>query len=131
MGVAVLNIARRGRATNFIAGHEPSTQAGGVRSVMKVVSVTLDWLLDHWAAPSVVKIDVEGAEASVLQGATRLLRDVRPRIMCEVSDANREEATEIFREAGYALYDAEQAWPDSGQVAQCTWNTIALPAGAA
>ena len=129
MGVAVLNIARRGRATNFIAGHEPSTQAGGVRSVVKVVSITLDWLFDHWAAPSVVKIDVEGAEASVLQGATRLLRDIRPRIMCEVSDANREEATAILRGAGYTLHDAGAPAGASPQLSQCAWNTIALPVG--
>jgi Methyltransferase FkbM domain len=88
----------------------------------------LDGLLDNRAAPSVVKIDVEGAEAAVLRGATRLLRDVRPRIMCEVSDANREQATSIFKDAGYVLYDAEQNWPDCGQVTRCVWNTIALPA---
>ena len=131
MGVGVLNIAQRGRATNFIAGHEPSTQAGGVRSVVKVMTVTLNWLLDHWPAPSVVKMDVEGAEASVLRGVTRLLRDVRPSIMIEVSDANQVQATEIFKAAGYVLYDADQNWPVCGQVAQCAWNTIALPAGAA
>jgi FkbM family methyltransferase len=131
LGDATLNIARRGRATNFIAGHEPSTQAGGVRSVVKVMSVTLDWLLDRWPAPSVVKIDVEGAEASVLRGARKLLHEVRPRIMCEVSGANRDEVTSILTAAGYALYDAEQDWPDSGKIVQCAWNTIALPAGAA
>ena len=91
--------------------------------------VTLDGLLEHWTAPSVVKIDVEGAEAAVLRGAARLLRDIRPRIMCEVSEANREQATRIFKDAGYALYDAGKNWPGSGQVAQCAWNTIALPAG--
>jgi len=127
IGVAVLNIARRGRATNFISGYEPSTQAGGIRSAVSVESVTLDSLLDNWPAPSVVKIDVEGAEASVLSGATRLLRDVGPRVMCEVSAANCGQATEIFKAAGYALYDAEQNWPDSGQIARCAWNTIALP----
>ena len=129
-GRAVLNIARRGRATNFVSGHGPSTQTGGVRNAVEVVQVTLDGLLENWTAPSVVKIDVEGAEASVLRAATKLLRDIRPRIMCEVSDAKREEVTGIFKAAGYVMYDADQNWPVCGQVAQCAWNTIALPQGA-
>lgn len=128
MGHAVLNIARRGRATNFISGYRPSTQAGGVRGEIKVELVTLDGLLEKWTVPMVVKIDVEGAEVAVLRGATRLLRAVRPKIMCEVSDINREQATGIFKDAGYVLYDADKNWPDCGQAAQCTWNTIALPA---
>jgi FkbM family methyltransferase len=127
-GHAMLNIARRGRATNFVSGHQPSTQVGGIREAIRVVTVTLDELLEKWTAPSVVKIDVEGAEASVLRGAARLLRGVRPRILCEVSDANRKEASGIFRDAGYVLYDAEKNWPNCGQLEQCVWNTIALPA---
>lgn len=130
-GHAVLNIARRGRATNFISGYRPSTQAGGVRGEVKVELITLDGLLDNWTAPTVVKIDVEGAEAAVLRGATRLLRDIRPRILCEVSDENREQATEMLKSAGYALFDANRDWPACGEIAQCAWNTIALPIGAA
>jgi len=129
MGEAVLNIARRGRATSYISGHEPSTQTGGVRSCVRVKSVTLDGLLDHWAAPSVVKIDVEGAEVSVLCGAQKLLRDSRPKILCEVSKENRDEATSILRTAKYELFDAARPLRGAAPLAQCAWNTIALPIG--
>lgn len=127
-GDLVLNIARRGRATNFVSGNEPSTQTGGVRTSVEVRGVTLDGLLEGRAAPTVLKIDVEGAEIPVLRGATRLLTEVRPRILCEISRASRAEATAILRDSGYVLYDAEADWPASGAVAECTWNTVALPA---
>jgi FkbM family methyltransferase len=129
LATAVLNIAQRGRATNFVSGAVPSTQTGGVRGMAQVVCVTLDWLLDFWPAPALVKVDVEGAELAVLRGAQRMLREIRPRFACEVSSANREAATAIFRAAGYILYDAESAAPGPAEIPQCAWNTIAVPAG--
>ncbi len=127
LGIAALNIAKRGRATNFIAGCEPSSQTGGIREAVLVPTVTLDWLLESWPAPSVVKIDVEGAEAAVFRGAVKLLADIRPRILCEVSVANRVAVTAILKSAGYTLYDAEGAGPASKPLEQCAWNTIAFP----
>jgi FkbM family methyltransferase len=51
---------------------------------IEVSAVCLDdFALDH-PAPDVVKIDVEGGEIDVLQGAQRLLRTVRPVILCEI-----------------------------------------------
>jgi len=130
-GQVVLNVANRGRATSYLLGCEPPTQTGGIRNALTVEAVTLDGLLERWAPPKVVKIDVEGAEALVLRGATRLLRAIRPKIICEVSDANRRQITEMLVGAGYILYDAEQDWPDCGPVDDCAWNTIALPVEAA
>jgi hypothetical protein len=89
--------------------------------------VSLDGLLDISPPPAVVKIDVEGAEVSVLRGAQRLLEQIRPRILCEVSSGNREEASSILKSAGYRLYDAEARDDFSTEIAQCAWNTVALP----
>lgn len=129
-GEVLLNIAARGRATNFVSGHVPSTQTGGVRTAVRVKGVTLDGLLEGRAGPTLLKIDVEGAEVAVLRGAPQLLRDIRPRILCEVSQESREEVTGILRGAGYILYDAERPWPGAGPIAQCAWNTVAIPSGA-
>jgi hypothetical protein len=54
-----------------------------------------------------------------------MLGHVRPRILCEVSAGNRDEVTAILHAASYALYDAESP---QAHIAQCAWNTIALPA---
>jgi FkbM family methyltransferase len=40
--------------------------------------------------PTIVKIDVEGAELDVLAGMTRLLRDARPLVICEMHGRNAE-----------------------------------------
>jgi FkbM family methyltransferase len=41
-------------------------------------------------APTLVKIDVEGAELDVLAGMQRLLREVQPVVVCEMHGHNRE-----------------------------------------
>jgi hypothetical protein len=97
------------------------------RGVVRVASVTLDGLLDCWPAPSAVKIDVEGAEASVLRGGQRLLGQVRPTLPCQVSSTNRNEDSAIFRAASYAMYHAEHPVRESARIEKCAWNTIALP----
>ena len=51
-----------------------------------VPCTTLDDFARSNAAPSLVKIDVEGAESEVLNGAAELCRDVRPPLLIEVHD---------------------------------------------
>ncbi|MGB7267151.1 MAG: FkbM family methyltransferase, partial [Terracidiphilus sp.] len=82
--IASFNIAKRGRASNFLSAAGGSSQTGGVRETVSVITTTLDWLLDQVAAPNVLKIDVEGAECNVLRGAQRVLAEVQPVILIEV-----------------------------------------------
>jgi FkbM family methyltransferase len=105
--VSSLEIAERARASNHLVGTLGSTQASGMRCIQPTVSLTLDFLLDYFPAPSVVKIDVETHEVSVLKGAARLLKEIRPTIWCEVSPENSAEITELLHAAGYKLYGAE------------------------
>lgn len=60
--------------------------------------------------PSLVKIDVEGAEIDVLRGMTETLRRHRPKVIYEVDDATRggldrkaRNIAELLTAAGYAL----------------------------
>jgi len=131
-GVADLWIAGRGRAANHLESVPGSTQTGGRRESRKVVTVTLDGLLDGVPAPDFVKIDVEGAEVLCLQGAERLLSEVRPVVVCEVTGENADAVGDRLRGHGYTLFDAAEA-PDRRQpLAAPAWNTLALPpAGAA
>ena len=105
--VSSLEIAERARASNHLVGTTGSTQASGPRCIQPTVSLTLDFLLDYFPVPSVLKIDVETHEVSVLKGATRLLREIRPTIWCEVSHENSTEITELLHAAGYKLFGAE------------------------
>jgi len=120
------NIARRGRSSNYLATSCGGTQTGGVRRTVQVITVTLDWLLTQRRAPKVIKIDVEGAELSVLSGAVRLLREVRPVILCEVTEAARFPVTSLLHSCRYVLYDWESR--SAGPLTTAAWNTLALPA---
>jgi FkbM family methyltransferase len=123
--IATFNIAERGRAANYLAEARGSSQAGGVRETQQVISVTLDWLLERFPKPNVVKIDVEGAELQVLSQATKLLATARPVILCEVRDHNAKPVTDLLHSHGYRLYDL--AAYERIPVKLATFNTLALP----
>jgi FkbM family methyltransferase len=56
--------------------------------------------------PSVIKIDVEGAELRVLQGASGLLREYRPILFYE-SFNHRAETRALLDSYGYLVYDSD------------------------
>lgn len=126
-GVASLHIATRGRAANHLAASHGSTQAGGARSLQSTVTVSLDFLLDYFPAPAVVKIDVEGAEVDVLRGAEKLLTTIRPTIWCEVSPDNSMAVAELLLARDYELFAA--ALPEEKRVSlkRASWDTLAVP----
>jgi len=70
-----------------------------------------------------VKIDVEGAEKLVLDGAGMVLRDAQPSFYIEVDSINTDAVTDIFRSHKYQLIDGESR----EKIDRCTRNTLALP----
>ena len=125
-GVAQFHIAGRGRASNHLAGHNNS-QAGHTRQIQSVLTVTLDWLLQHFPPPDLVKIDVEGAESLVLAGAERLLAQVRPRILCEVNRESTDTVTRILKQHRYVFEDADADRASRHALDHAVWNTLATP----
>jgi FkbM family methyltransferase len=123
--VASFHIAQRCRACNFLAASEGSSQTGGVRETVNVLTITLDWLLEQETAPDVLKIDVEGAESNVLHGAQRLLSEARPVIHCETRESSRDYITEILLGNDYTMFD----WDTSPhlRVDRACFNTLAIP----
>lgn len=128
--LATFCIAERARASSYLEGtasQARTSQAGGVRSTITVVTARLDWLLERREAPSILKIDVEGAEGIVLEGATRLMREIRPTILVEVGSERSQSVSSLLQEFGYRLYDGDDPrWFENPQKL-CSWNTIAVP----
>jgi FkbM family methyltransferase len=121
LGIAELSIAQRGRAANFVSGFGTS-QTGGARQKTTVVTVTLDWLVERFKPPAVLKIDVEGMQHQVLLGAQELLRQHRPVVICEVnSDQNL--VTELLHSLHYDLCNEHFE-----VVPRAVVNTVAFPA---
>jgi FkbM family methyltransferase len=67
---------------------------------------TLDAQLAHAPAPDVVKMDIEGAEVAALRGASKLLAEHRPTLICELHGTNRA-VTELLEAHGYAVRTVE------------------------
>jgi FkbM family methyltransferase len=129
VGISEFYIANIGRSQNFLGGRSCFPDTTSTRETQMVVTVTLDWLCDRYLAPTVLKIDVEGSEDRVLKGASRLLREHRPSILCEVAAENAGAVSASLRENGYAFYDAEVEPRERQQLERLTWNTLALPLG--
>ncbi len=123
--ISKLAIAERARASNYLIEAVGSTEARGARCVQPTVSLTLDFLLQVFPAPSVLKIDAETHEAGVLKGAERLLNEVKPTIWCEVSAENSDEVTRLLHGAQYQLYGA-QVQPHL-PVDRAWFHTLAVP----
>jgi FkbM family methyltransferase len=123
IGIANLLISSRSRASNHLVSATGSGKSEGSRAYLPAMTLTLDWLLAHFPAPSVLKIDVETHEARVLAGASRLLKEVRPVVWCEVDHQNSAEVTDIFTSAGYTLKSAH----DGKAIPKAWWNTLAIP----
>lgn len=126
VGTVTFCIAERGRAGNHLEAVAGSTQTGGTREVLQVPAVTLDSLLER-STPHLVKIDVEGAELLCLRGAERLLGEIRPAVICEVSEENAAGVGEILHRHGYTLFDAAAAPEARRPLDRPVWNTLALP----
>ena len=128
-GFVRFSIARRARAANAIEGYG-STQTGGVLEVRTLPAWRLDGLAAHFEKPDVLKIDVEGAELRVLQGAGLLLANAKPRIYCEVTGTTRVDVVTLLQSAGYAVFDGESFGTSKQRaVSPQTTNLVALPIG--
>lgn len=105
----------------FMAGHL-SQEGNGIR----VQSISLD----HWVEtenarpPDLIKIDVEGAELSVLAGAERLIERHRPAILIDTHDflgpkhaGLHEQCLERLRTLGYEHLESDHTGRFAGTIA--------------
>jgi hypothetical protein len=82
----------------------PSVVTGTAKTI-SVSAITLDEFAAQHRPPSVIKMDIEGAEALALDGARRLLSERVARTwIVEIHSADLDRAVaERFQAAGYAL----------------------------
>jgi FkbM family methyltransferase len=67
---------------------------------------TLDLQLASFAAPDLVKMDIEGAEVAALRGASKLLSEHRPTLICELHGTNAA-VVELLEAHGYDVRTVE------------------------
>jgi len=124
-GIARFLIASRGRSCNSLEQSGHRQQGGSTRFVQHVPTTTLDALLDHFPQPAFVKVDVEGAEVLVLEGAAKILATVRPVFYIEVGHSQAADVTRVFRNHNYLIYDGDG--DSTVPLEICSYNTLAVP----
>jgi FkbM family methyltransferase len=121
-GISAFVIANQSRARNALQAYErPGME--GVRELRHVACTTLDSLLESFPPPNVVKIDVEGAELAVLEGASRVLAEARPVMLIEVGSESADGVAAVLTKWKYRLLDAESM----AAVSRPAFNTVAVP----
>jgi FkbM family methyltransferase len=91
----------------------------------------VDDLVGFYEPPALVKIDVEGAENLVLEGAMETLRRFRPVVLCECSGGETgEQSASLLRAAGYVWKPWEADGPFGDQIVPFS-DIVALPAESA
>lgn len=132
-GLGVLKLAENEHAgQNTLGEFVYDIRSAGVE---QVTLTTLDELTENGALlrPDLIKIDVEGLELQVLQGAIELLRIARPLVLCEqpVNEGGLLPGlADLWREYNYIMYYFK---PDGslapGLPAEPSiWNLLAVPA---
>lgn len=125
-GIAQLSIASGGRASNSLSHiAEPRNDFGERRFDVWVPTIRLDALLDRFSAPSLIKLDVEGAEAVALAGAEKILRTIRPRWLFECGAEEADSIGALFHRHNYTLKDLDAA--SRPTISRPAFNTLALP----
>ncbi|WP_210200106.1 FkbM family methyltransferase [Bradyrhizobium sp. ARR65] len=90
-----------------------------------VPTMRIDTLARSLAAPTVLKIDVGGAETEVLHGGEQTIGTVRPNILIECANELQGPIAAFFQKHRYVLLDGEaEVWSPLQRPA---WNTIAIP----
>jgi FkbM family methyltransferase len=118
-------IANRSRATNHFEEYG-TTQTGGVRETQTVPCTSLDWIAEHRPLPNVLKIDVEGAEIEVFEGARNLFERAKPVVHCEVGRDATAFVSDFLSSRGYLLYDAEAPAAERRPLPKAPWNLLAI-----
>jgi FkbM family methyltransferase len=125
-GTGAFQISKFSRAMNKLQAvgkwHDFQLVAAELRSV---VTMRIDTLSKTLSPPTVLKIDVEGAEMEVLEGGEATISKYRPTMLVEGPSELRDPMRAFFEKHDYVLLDggAERQVPLLDPV----WDTVAVP----
>ena len=101
-------------ATGCIKGEEKpwiEQYLNGSTNQITVNTRTMDSAVDDNKIPSLIKIDVEGHEVEVLQGAIHTLSNAKPLLIIESFPPKQEKVISHLQACGYKLKDADRDSP--------------------
>lgn len=96
-----------------------------VRETRLIPTLRVDTLSGRLPDPTVLKIDVEGAEMMVLRGGRETIARARPVMLIEAPRQIWEELTEFLRALDYVILDGQT--DDPKPLPEPVWDTVAVP----
>jgi FkbM family methyltransferase len=98
------------------------SRANGENTI-EVEAIALDDFAKRHLSPTLIKVDVEGAEIDVLRGSEEIFAQTRPVLICEVHHGKAaQEVTQWLSEKGYAFEWLED-WPQFPRHLLARWQT--------
>lgn len=107
-GFEEFSIAVRSRSTNHLGRFPGSTQTGGTRKKIHVPTITMNHLINFSKAPDFIKIDIEGAEKSVMEKSDEIFSLCSPKFLIEVNIENYKWMHNFLTTKGYIIYNPEK-----------------------
>ncbi len=102
---------RRNLALNQMENNPRLVLSGQFVTGNPATGCVLDSLLDDIASPTLVKMDVDGAEVDILEGASKLLRQPDTRWLIETHSVELEQrCVQLLQSAGYTTRIIPNAW---------------------
>jgi FkbM family methyltransferase len=99
-----LSFERASAKSSRNQGRVAAMSAGTKQDIIVVEGISLDSFANGHLAPTLIKIDVEGAEAEVLRGCDQIVARSRPTVICEVHHRQAEELVRAWlAQRGYSL----------------------------
>ncbi len=99
-----------------------SNVIGESKNLMSIEQVAIDDILLKETHVDLIKIDVDGYEKNVLEGARKVIKKFKPIMIVELNDDI--EIIEFFRKEGYYIYDLSLSEIDMKNLPP---NIISLP----
>lgn len=125
-GTAEFEISAYGTAMSRLKGegawHNSQVTARATRTV---VTHTVDTLAKNLSAPTIIKIDVEGAEVKVLEGARNTIARCRPVMLIEGPRELWDALGAFLREYDYVMLDG--GGDGRALLEHPVWDTVAVP----
>jgi FkbM family methyltransferase len=97
-----------------------------VEEVRSVGAMSIDTLSRTLPAPTILKIDAEGAEVDVLEGGAKTISSSRPTILVEAPQELWQPMQAFFDRHRYVLLDGSV--DDKSPLKHPLWDTVAVPA---
>lgn len=126
-GISEFHVAGSSTSASHLQGAGDTAFGDRVTDRRMVLTAALDEFSDVLPQPSAIKIDVEGHEVCVLEGARHVIARSRPAVLVEVLCGSHESVEDYFARLDYDLFEFSAGLKGCKRVSAPIWNTLAVP----